>query len=72
MSYGHAVAKACKRAGVPSWSPNRLRHTAATEIRRRYGLEEAGAVLGHSKMSATEVYAERDRGLAVKVAAEVG
>ncbi len=57
---------------VPHWHPNQLRHSHATEVRRRYGLEAAGAALGHAKMSATEVYAERDLGLALRVAAEMG
>ena len=38
-SYGHAVGVACEKAGVPKWHPNQLRHTRATEIRRRFGLE---------------------------------
>jgi integrase len=50
------------------WHPNQLRHTHGTKVRKEFGLEHAGAALGHSKMSATEVYAERDAGLAVEVA----
>ena len=30
------------------WSPNQLRHTAATEIRSKFGLEAAQVILGHS------------------------
>jgi integrase len=71
-SYAQAVAKGCLKAGVPHWHPNQLRHAHATEVRKRYGLEAAGASLGHSKMSATEVYAERDEALAVRVALERG
>ncbi len=60
-SYWSAVARACQQAGVPRWSPNQLRHTAATEIRKECGsLEDARVVLGHSKTSTTEGYAERD------------
>jgi integrase len=54
------------------WFPNQLRHTAATEIRRRYGLEAAQTVLGHSKADVTQVYAERDYALAARVAKECG
>jgi len=54
------------------WSPNRLRHTAATEIRHSFGLEAAQVVLGHSGAKITEVYAERDFELAMKVAREIG
>lgn len=42
------------------WSPNQLRHTAATEVRKRYGLEAAQIVLGHAAADVTQVYAERD------------
>lgn len=54
------------------WSPNRLRHSAATEIRKRFGLEAAQVVLGHSAADVTQVYAERDFALAARVAREVG
>jgi integrase len=54
------------------WSPNRLRHSAGTEIRRRFGLEAAQVVLGHSKADVTQIYAERDYALGARVAKEVG
>jgi integrase len=71
-SYNRAIARACVEADVPSWSANRLRHNHAMEVRRRFGLEAAGAALGHTKMSATQIYAERDCTLARRVAAEIG
>ncbi len=55
-----------------AWHPNQLRHSHATKVRKAFGLEHAGAALGHAKMSATEVYAERDAGLALEVAAKLG
>lgn len=54
------------------WSPNRLRHTAATEIRRRFGLEAAQIVLGHSKADVTQIYAERDLAKGIEVARQIG
>ena len=57
---------------VPRWSPNRLRHSAATEIRRRFGLEAAQVVLGHSMADMTQIYAERDLTAAAAVMKEVG
>jgi integrase len=54
------------------WNPHQLRHTAATEIRRAYGLEAAQVVLGHSDAHVTEIYAERDLNLAKQVAAKIG
>ncbi|MEZ6138377.1 MAG: site-specific integrase [Pirellulaceae bacterium] len=54
------------------WSPNRLRHSAGTEIRRRFGLEAAQVILGHASADVTQVYAERDLQKAVEIMREVG
>lgn len=54
------------------WSPNRLRHNAATFIRKEFGLDAARAILGHSSPAVTEVYAELDREKATEVMARVG
>ena len=54
------------------WSPNRLRHTAATEIRRDFGLEAAQVILGHSQANVMQVYAERDLAKGVEVARQIG
>jgi len=71
-SYRRAIHRACGKAGVECWSPNRLRHAAATEIRREYGLEAAQIILGHSAADITQVYAERDLFKGLKVAKEIG
>src|SRR5262249_44292241 len=34
QSYERAIAMACRKAGVPHWSPNQLRHAKATELRK--------------------------------------
>ena len=54
------------------WSPNQLRHTAATEIRKRHGLEAAQVILGHSHLGVTQVYAERDIAKGMEVARLIG
>lgn len=54
------------------WSPNRLRHSRGTEVRRLFGLEAAQVSLGHSTADVTQVYAERDEELAKHVAREAG
>ena len=54
------------------WSPNRLRHTAATQFRREFGLEEAQILLGHSEASVTQIYAERDLAKGLEVARRIG
>ncbi len=71
-SYRKAIRKACKKAGVPTWFPHQLRHSAATEFRRRYGLEASQAVLGHSELGTTQIYAEVDCTAARRVMAEIG
>lgn len=58
-SYRRAIHRACDDAGIDRWSPNRLRHTKATQIRSLYGVEVAQALLGHSCISTTELYAEK-------------
>ena len=54
------------------WSPHQLRHTAATRIRKEFGIEAAKAVLGHSATNVTGIYAEVDRQQAVQVAKYTG
>jgi integrase len=87
-SYHRAIQRACDRANaaartaapdtkpevrlVPRWHPNQLRHAAATEIRRKFGLEAAQVVLGHSRADVTQVYAKRDGKLAGEVARLIG
>jgi integrase len=70
--YAHAVQKAAKKAGVPHWHPNQLRHLFATEVRKAHGLEAAQVLLGHSRADVTQVYAERNETLAASVAAKIG
>jgi len=71
-AYDCALAKACVKANVPHFHPHQIRHTHATVVRRRFGLEAPQVTLGHSQAQVTEVYAERDLGLALKVASEIG
>jgi integrase len=71
-SYRQAIVRACGKAGVPTGSPLQLRHTAATLIRARYGLEAAQNVLGHAKPDTTLIYAERDLVKVREIAAEIG
>ena len=72
--FGRAIRRAAKQAGVAHWSPHMLRHARATELRARYGIEDARACLGHALggVATTEIYAERDLEAAKRVAREVG
>ena len=71
-SYCRAIQYACKKAGIEKWSPNQLRHAAATEFRREFGLEAAQVLLGHSKADVTQVYAERDLSKGIEAARRIG
>ena len=71
-AYGAAIKRACVRAGVPKWTPNQLRHTAATRIRAAYGIEAARIILGHSSAVTSEIYAETDREKARGIMGEIG
>lgn len=87
-SYRQAIERACDRAnpapeGIEGeelkawrkrhrWTPNRLRHTAATEIRKRFGLEASQVVLGHARADVTQIYAMRDAGKGREVAKLIG
>jgi integrase len=71
-SYRQAIERGCLRAGVPIFQPNQIRHSFGTKVRRDYGLEAAQALLGHSKASTTEIYAQRNEALARDVAQRIG
>ena len=46
--YGCTIRDAARRAGVDPWSPNQLRHSFATAVRRKYGILMAAMLMGHS------------------------
>jgi integrase len=71
-SFRRAIKYACATAEVPEWSPNRLRHNAATNLRKEYGIELARIILGHTTAFTTEIYAEADRQQAMEVMAKIG
>ena len=87
-SFCRAIHRACDRAFPPPeelegdelkawrkfhrWNPNQLRHTAATEIRSKFGLEGAQVALGHSNADVTQIYAERDKAKAAEIMRQVG
>ena len=66
------MVRACWKANVPEWCPLQLRHTAATLIRAKYGVEATKAILGHSRVETSQIYAERDEQQAVRIIAEIG
>lgn len=56
-SYRKAIHRACDEAGVPRWSPHRLRHAAGTRIYLAAGIEASRVALGHSDDRVTRRYA---------------
>lgn len=67
-SYRIAVTRAAKAAKVEHWTPYQIRHTAAQAVRDAVGPEGAQALLGHSRLSTTEVYAKASEAKAIEAA----
>jgi integrase len=70
--FGQIIRRACERAGVPVWSPNQLRHAAATRLRQVGGIELAQVALGHSRPDTTLIYAESARARVIEAIKEAG
>ena len=71
-SFGKRVGDAAEAAGLPRWSPNRIRHSFATRVRSEIGLHAAQVALGHQHADVTQVYAEKDLELVIEVAEKLG
>ncbi|MHB8971035.1 MAG: tyrosine-type recombinase/integrase [Pirellulaceae bacterium] len=87
-AYRRAIERACDRAfPAPEeldgkarrkwqhdhrWTPHRLRHTAGGNVREKYGLDGAQAILGHKNARVTEVYSELNTAKAVEIARKLG
>ncbi|MBN2377028.1 MAG: site-specific integrase [Sedimentisphaerales bacterium] len=77
-SYRTALQRGIRRArkagecDMPDFTPHQLRHTAATKVRKLYGLDASRAVLGHSTTDVTEIYAELDQRQIEKIAMNIG
>jgi len=54
------------------WHPHQLRHNAATELRKEFGIEAARIILGHHSAAVTEIYAEKDEREAIEAIMKVG
>lgn len=67
-SYRQAITRAAKRAKAEHWTPYGLRHTAAQSVRDQLGPEAAQALLGHSRLSTTELYAKANEAKAAAAA----
>jgi integrase len=57
---------------IPTWTPYQLRHSFATEMRRKHGVEAAQLGLGHKQTNIVDVYAEKNLRLLVELAKQNG
>ncbi len=71
-SYRRAIIRGCELAKVPFWHPHQLRHAAATNFRKAYGLDAASVLLGHRSPNITTLYAEGDKEKAREIAKQIG
>ena len=70
--FAQVIARACDRAKVPIWTPNLLRHAAATRLRELHGIEAAQVVLGHARPDTILIYTATARARAVEAVKEAG
>lgn len=73
LTYNQALRYGFRRAErdgvvIPRWSPGRLRHLIATEIRQTLGQQAAQSWLGHAHLETTGIYAERQASELVRIA----
>lgn len=71
-TYGKALRRACKAAGITPWVSHQLRHAKGSGVRKHFGLEGSQVTLGHKSIKTTEIYAEPDMELAKRIAEELG
>jgi integrase len=86
-TYARAIAYASERADlwakggvvigdeerlVPHWHPHQLRHNFATDVRKHFGAEAVLAAIGDKSTSMIDLYAEKDRAVAMKIAEAIG
>ena len=57
---------------IPHWAPNQLRHLRSLEVKRKFGLDTARAVLGHKQPCVTEMYAGIDTETAAEAMGKIG
>lgn len=70
--YNRAIARACKKAGIPAWHAHQLRHTAALNVLREFGPEAARSALGHRTLNMTLHYSGIDLEKAKEVMGKIG
>lgn len=72
QSLGRAVTRACLKAKCEHWHVHQLRHAYASRVRALHGLDAAQVMLGHRTARTTEIYAERNVGVAKGISEGIG
>lgn len=67
-----AIKRACAKLGITKFTSHWLRHTSATRIRKDFGLEAAQVFLGHARADVSQLYAETNKDVALKIARDAG
>ena len=67
-NYRRHITRATEKHGLEHWTPYQLRHTVAQTVRDELGVEAAAALLGHSKLSTTEIYSRASEQRAIDAA----
>jgi integrase len=67
-----AIARVCKKHGIPHWHPHQVRHKVSTETREEFGLDAAQARLAQKSVKVTEHYARVSFEKAALVAKQQG
>jgi integrase len=71
-AFQQTIRRACRRGGVPEWSPNALRHAYSTRLRDEGGIEAAQMALGHAKPDTSLIYTSAAKGRAMEVVRRLG
>jgi integrase len=71
-AFQQVVRRACRRGGIPEWSPNMLRHAFGTRLRESGGIEAAQMALGHAKPDTSLIYTSAAKKRAIEAVREMG
>ncbi len=70
--YQHSISDSCERLAVTTWAPNQLRHNFLGRVDQIAGIQAASVMVGHSSISTTQIYVEKNLTQAAEIAARYG
>jgi integrase len=65
-AFQQVIRRACRRGGIPEWSPNQLRHAYGSRLREAGGVEASQIALGHAKPDTTLIYTSHAKARALE------